>query len=283
MPEILRRQKLLLTVLGLVLLAGQLMSSSIDNDKLPRMGSVVISAVLSPLEVIHHELTLSVRRVWQHYIWLQGVEEERNSLSVRMKEIEAQNSKLIEFEEENRRLKDLLNFRERTSSNGVLATIVGRDPSNWVKTVTINRGTEDGLRPGLAVVDGNAVVGQTISVNQYSAKILLLSDNTSAIDAIVQNSRAQGTVEGAFEKKLFLRYVLREYPVSPGDRVVASGLDGVYPKGTLIGVVTTVEPANNGLFQNIELQPSTDLNRLETVLVLLPGEASKSAPQQGAQ
>ncbi|MCC6953479.1 MAG: rod shape-determining protein MreC, partial [Deltaproteobacteria bacterium] len=167
---------------------------------------------------------------------------------------------------------------ERWKLTGVAARVIGRDPSNWAHTVTIDRGSHDGLRIGLPVVDGNAVVGQIVAVSRSSSQVLLLSDNSSAIDAIVQKSRAQGTVEGALGKKLYLRNVLREQEVLPGDRVIASGLDGVFPKGTLIGVVTRVDPAPNGVFQNVELEPSTDLVRLESVLVLIgseePGKAA---------
>jgi rod shape-determining protein MreC len=269
MPEILRRHSLVITVIALLITCGQLMSASISNSALPRMGAVVLSSFISPMQELHHEMIYSGKRFWEHYVWLQNVETERNELESRLKELEAQNSRLIESEHENKRLKELLRFREETQIPGLAASVIGRDSSNWAKTVTLDRGAADGLRVGLPVVDGNAIVGQVISVDHSSAKVLLIADNSSAIDAIVQNSRAQGIVEGMATRKLQLRYVLKDYAVATGERVIASGLDGVFPKGTLIGVVTKVEPTTNGLFQNIELQPSVDLNRLETVLVLL--------------
>ena len=147
----------------------------------------------------YHEVSESMKYMWSHYLWLIKVEAERNELVERVKQLEAQNSRLMEYENENKRLRGLLFFSEETGHKGIVASVVGRDSSNWIKTITIDRGSDDGIRPGLAVVDGNAVVGQTTSVTEDSAKVLLLTDNASAIDAIVQSSRASGIAEGGPE------------------------------------------------------------------------------------
>ena len=108
------------------------------------------------------------------------------------------------------------------------------------------------------------------SSSARTAKVMLLTDSTSSIDAIVQNSRAEGIVEGVEGRKLELRYVIKDFTVQTGDRVIASGLDGIFPKGTLIGVVTDVRRSSSGIFQQIDVQASVDLTRLENVLVLAP-------------
>jgi len=113
--------------------------------------------------------------------------------------------------------------------------------------------------------------------------VLLLTDNSSAVDAIVQSSRASGIAEGGVESDVLrLRYVekLAEAQVHAGDRVIASGIDGVFPKGTLIGVVHKVNPTAPGLFQYIEIKPSADLQRLENVLIIIPQktESAQSGP-----
>lgn len=273
MSEFFRRHSLNLTTVGLLIVTLQLMSMSVANRSVALGGAQIVNSVLSPVEKTYNELVQSARYLWNHYIYLMSVEEERVQLINRVKELEAHNSKLMEFEHENRRLRSLLHFSERTGMNGVVAFVIGRDPSNWVKSVTIDRGSVDGIRPGLAVVDGNAIVGQTTAVSRTSSKVLLLTDSASAIDAIVQRNRAVGTAEGGLGRtSLRLRYVLKlkEFQIEPGDRVISSGLDGVYPKGGLIGVVSSVNPSAGGLFQEVELQPSVDVYRLESVLVLIP-------------
>lgn len=272
-----RRHSLALASMTLLVCSIQLTNYSIHNPSFARMGGSLVQTLIFPFERIHHEVTESFRYYWGHYVWLLGVESERNDLAIRIKELEAQNSMLLEFERENQRLRRLLGFTEQTGHNGVVASVVGRDPSNWIQTVTINRGSAHGLRPGLAVVDGNAIVGQTTVVTKNSSTVLLLTDSRSAIGAIVQNSRAVGVVEGnGLDEPLSLSYVqkLIEVTVNPGDRVIASGLDGVFPKGALIGVIHEVIPTENSLFYRIKVARSADTKRLESVLVILPEKAS---------
>jgi len=280
MAEFLRRHSLVLTSFALLVFSFQLMSLSLENRALARAGAQGIDSVLAPVEKGYYEVFQSGKYVWSHYLWLMSVETERNQLLNRVKELEAHNSRLMEFDSENQRLRKILNFTERSGFSGVVGSVVGRDPSNWVKTVTIDRGSADGLRRGLAVVDGNAIVGQTTTVNPHSSRVLLLTDNSSAIDSVVQTSRAVGTTEGGLGRSsLRLRYVLKlkEFQVKVGDRVIASGLDGVFPKGALIGVVGKVNPQAKGWFQDIEVEPSVDVFRLENVLVLIPDKSSAGA------
>ncbi|MCB0325501.1 MAG: rod shape-determining protein MreC, partial [Bdellovibrionales bacterium] len=254
MADFFRRHALLITSILLLGVSMQLMNASLAHPQFAQVGARSVDTVLVPLKKGYHEVSESTKYLWTHYVWLLDVEEQRNGLLERVKELEALNSRLKEYQSENQRLRGLLDFGERMGQAGVTAQVVGRDPSNWVRTITIDRGSDDGLRPGLAVVDGNAIVGQTTVVNSSSAKVLLLTDSTSAIDAIVQSSRAAGVIEGGLRRDtLRLRYIekLQDTPVQAGDRVIASGLDGVYPKGTLIGVVHRVNANAGGMFQYI--------------------------------
>lgn len=246
------------------------MSVSIAHPSFPRQGVRCIHAILVPIEKVQYELLQSVRYFWNHYIWLLSVETERNEILVRMKALEAQNSRLTEVDRENERLRSLLDFPRTQENIEIAATVVGHDPSNWARTITIDRGLRDGLRRGLAVVDGHAVVGQTVYVFESSSQVLLLTDSTSAIDALIQDTRTPGIVEGGEDEPLHFQYVLNDAQVKQGERVVASGLDGIFPKGVLIGVITNIEPKRGGLFQQVQLEPAVNLNRLENVLVIVP-------------
>lgn len=240
--------------------------------------------MLSPFELGYSKTARTGRELWEHYVWLLEVERERDELTQRIQAIESQNSSLLEYKNENERLRRLLQYPETPDLQRIPAAVVGRDPSNWVQGVTIDRGSNDGIVEGMAVVDGVAIVGQVVMVTPRTSKVMLLTDSTSAIDAIVQSSRAQGIVEGVEGRKLELSYVIKDYTVQTGDRVIASGLDGTYPKGTLIGVVTEVRRSSSGIFQQIDVQPSVDLSRLENVLVLAPRRpsAGKAGDEQQA-
>ncbi len=270
MSELVRRHSLLLMSLVLLVTSFQLMSLSITNPSIPRLGGKAVASAVAPFQKIYLEVHESTRYLWNHYIWLINVESERGELLSRVKELEKQNSLFIELEAENERLRELVNFSKDTGYEGIAAQVIGRSPSNWVDTITINRGTKHGVRAGLAVVDGHAVVGQTTVVSSETSMVLLLTDPSSAIDAIVQNSRAVGLAEGTGGEKLNLRYVLKEHNIEPGFQVIASGLDGVFPKGVLIGAVSTKDSDQPGLFQSATIVPRVDFERLENILVLLP-------------
>jgi len=270
MLELLRRQSLFISGFLLIIASFQLMHASISNPKIPQLGGKFVLSITSPVELAYRNSTESVKHVWERYLWLVNVSAEREELVKQLKQLEAQNSRLIEFRHENERLRTLLEFKESNQEVGVTAEVVGRDPSNWIRTITIGAGADAGVVAQLPVVDGHAIVGQTTVTSSSTSRVLLLTDSTSAIDAVVQRSRAPGIVEGSTEGALRMRYVLKEYDVQPGDRVLASGLDGVYPKGKLIGVVTRVDKTVSGLFQQVEVEPRVDFSRLETVMVLLP-------------
>lgn len=268
-----RKHSITLTVLVLIFVACQLMSFSLRSPEFPRFGARLVGSVLAPIQRAHHASFNTVGHYWNRYLWLVHVGAERDELLNRVSALEAQNSRLIEYEDENRRLRELLAFPESDSVQRVAAAIIGRDPSNWIRTITINRGSEDGLREGLAVVDGNAIVGQIIAVSSRSSRVLLLTDQNSAIDAIVQSSRSPGIVEGTAGDTLRLKYIEKDEGISTGDRIIASGEDGIYPKGVLIGIVTQVGEDHGGLFREVELVSSADLLRLENILVLVPKDS----------
>ena len=168
----------------------------------------------------------------------------------------------------NERLRKLLQFREKLSTSMVAAEVIGQDPSSWFKSVTINKGERDGVRKGMAVISPEGVVGQILKAAPHYATVLLITDYNSAIDSIVQKTRARAIVEGKGENRCQLKYLLRTEEVKVGDVILTSGLGGNFPKGLLIGEIRKVEKKGHGIFQYAELVPSVDLTKLEEVLVI---------------
>ena len=175
---------------------------------------------------------------------------------------------VAEIEETDKRLAELLHFRSTLEGDTVAAQIIGRDPLPWFGTVTINKGEADGVRKNMAVLSPFGVVGQTMSTGAHAARVLLLTDHNSGIDAVVQRSRARGIVEGALDGGCVMKYVKREEDVEVGDRIVTSGLDGIFLRGVIIGEVTHVTRGNRGLLQVADVKPATPLDRIEEVLVV---------------
>ncbi len=150
------------------------------------------------------------------------------------------------------------------------ASVVGVDVSPWFRSVLLDRGRADRVRSGMPVVADTGVVGLVTATSEHAAKTMLLVDRQSAIDGIVQRSRARGIVRGLGRDRLDFEFVVRGADVREGDVVITSGLGGVYPKGLRIGEVVGVgEPGDADLIQQATLRPAVDLGRLEGAFVML--------------
>jgi rod shape-determining protein MreC len=150
----------------------------------------------------------------------------------------------------------------------ITAEVIGRDPSSWFRSVTINKGEMDGVNRGMAVISPDGVIGQVLKTSLHYATVLLITDYNSAFDAIVQRTRSKAIVEGKEENRCQLKYLLRTEDVVVGDMVITSGLGGKFPKGLRVGEIQRVEKKGYGVFQQAELVPSVDFTKLEEVLVI---------------
>jgi rod shape-determining protein MreC len=156
----------------------------------------------------------------------------------------------------------------------VAAKVIGRSPSPWVKTIMIDKGTDNGLTRGLPVMVSEGIVGQVIAVSDRYSRVLLVTDRNSAVDALVQSSRARGIVKGNNTDECSFCYALRKDEIQAGEMIVSSGLDGVFSKGLRIGQVVDVKKESSELFQTILLKTCVDFDRLEEVLVSIRPETA---------
>jgi rod shape-determining protein MreC len=234
-----------------------------------RFGSALMIELLRPLQSTHGFMRHGVSGVWDSYLGLVRTQRDNLNLRERLAVLETQNSQLMELAKENIRLRGLLRMAQGLKSMQVAANVIGYDPSNWVQVITIDKGKRDGVEIEMAVLEGNGVVGQVIAAGLKSARVLLLTDHTSGIDAIVQESRARGVLEGLGRFRCKLSYVPVQEEVEVGDRVITSGMDGIFPKGLVLGIVSSVGEKESGkLFQDLEVKSSVDFSKLETVLVV---------------
>lgn len=254
----------------IALIAGSLFLTAYTgkNPTIGRRGAASIDQLMSPVSQINRGVFDQVFGVVDAYINLQGVKEKNKELQEKISRLETKNLELTEARIENKRLRSLLNLKQQEGLQGITATVISYDPSSWTQGISIDRGYADGVRVGMAVVEGNGIVGQIVATSISSSKVLLLTDHSSGIDAIVQSSRSRGVVEGLGRNRCALRYVTRDEVVSVNDRVISSGADAIYPRGLLIGRVSDVRNQAAGLFQSIEVTPAVDLSRLETVFVI---------------
>lgn len=228
-------------------------------------------------------VTLSIRflkNIWRHYFLLISVSEENENLKKSLSNAIQENNELREVALANMRLRRLLNFKKILVPQVLPAEIISNDPSPWFKSVMIDKGSLDSVEKGMPVVVPEGVAGLVIDVSFRYAKVLLIIDQNSAVDALIQKNRARGIIKGGSADGCYLQYVLRKQGVDIGDTVVTSGLDGVFPKGLRIGHVSGTFKRNAGIFQEISVTPYVDFEDLEEVLILLntPKREVKNAP-----
>ena len=210
---------------------------------------------------------------WTTYVGLIGVRRENDRLGRRVLDLEQELVHLREVKQAEERLAAILGFQRRFDAPLLAALVVGRDPLPVFGTLTINRGEADGVRRNMAVLSAQGIVGRTIDTSPHAARVLLVTDHNSGVDAIVQRTRARGIVEGALDGRCVMKYLKRGEDVEVGDVIVTSGLDGIFPKGIPIGTVTHVTRGTRGLLQVADVQPSAPLDRVEEVIVV-PADAT---------
>jgi rod shape-determining protein MreC len=224
--------------------------------------------ILRPLQIVVHSTTGLIKGVQENYLTLTGYKAENEKLRERITRLELERNRLLEAEAINQRLQQLLDFRSHLPSVTVTATIIANSASNWFQSCLIDKGSAHGVRAGMSVVTPLGVIGRVVEVTAQSAKVLLLTDPNSGIDVIVQRTRARGIVSGSLENSTILKYVKRSEDVQIGDRLITSGLDGIFPKGLMVGTVTKVRKQTLGLFQAIEVIPAVTTAQTEVVLVV---------------
>lgn len=202
---------------------------------------------------------------------LEELEHENQALRVENRSLKATNQALRDVERDVNRLRIALNYREKSFFKLVPAEVVTRETSTWWRTVTINRGKEDGVQSDMPVVTEEGLVGKTTTVSDSISVVLLVSDENCRVAASIEGSREQGIVQGervagALTPLLDLNFLSKQANLQPGQKIYTSGVGGVFPSGLLIGAVKEFKVRE--LDSQARLQPAVDLSKLEDVFVV---------------
>lgn len=253
---------------GLALLAlGFLSSGSGGGGFLGRS----VGLLGEPVQALVRGVAEGMGSAVDRYVLLAGARQEAERYRREAADLKRALLAVDEVALENRRLKALLNFKESTQLHLLPARVVGKSASAWFQTLVLDKGSSDGVPAEAPVLTPAGVVGRVCEVSAGASRVLLLTDPNSAVDAIVQRTRAQVVVEGRLGPACRVLYLARGEDAAAGDRVVTSGLGGVFPKGLLLGDLSRVESPPGEVFQSAELVPGADFSRIEEVFVVLPG------------
>jgi rod shape-determining protein MreC len=208
-----------------------------------------------------------VSNLWHNYFYLRGVRQENRDLKQQIERLEIAQVRLNEDAQQAHRLQALLGFREQFISKTLAAQVIGSSGSEQSRSIYIDKGSRDGIKPDMAAITAAGVVGKVLRVFRTTSQVLLVNDQTSGVGAILEKSRLQGVLRGTPLGEVVLEKVMSDETVQPGERVLTSGGDQIFPKGLPVGTVTKVSPGPE-LFLNIRVKPTADLGRLEEVLVI---------------
>ena len=234
-----------------------------ESTRLIRVWTVT---AVTPLEKGLVHVQNKVTDVWHNYIYLRGVRQENRTLQEQIQKLQLDQVRLTQDAQQAHRLQALLGFKEQYIDKTTAAQVIGSSGSEQSRTVYLDKGSDDGIKVDMPVISSEGVVGKVIKVFSHTSLVLLINDQNSGVGIIVDRSRLQAVLKGKTGGKLGLENVMAEEDVKPGDRLLTSGGDQIFPKGLPVGTVSDVRQGSE--FLQVNVQPAAALNRLEEVLVI---------------
>jgi len=247
-----------------------LVSAQVETKSGVRALNAVTFEVFSRIEHGTASFVKGGQGFWGNYIGLRGVKAENDALKKRVAELEVQLQQEHALAARSQRLQALMDLKSQATVPTIAAEVIAGNPDPVMRTITIDRGTDDGVQPDMAVIAPGGVVGRVIGpVARGAARVQLLIDRNAAAGALIERTRSGGMVVGAeANPPLRMELVSNLADVQAGDAVVASGVDGIYPKGYAIGKIEKAD-RTGGLYYTITVRPTVDFSSLEEVLVVL--------------
>jgi len=268
MHDILSRHRSLALLAGALLAQVLLLAFQIRREHDVRLARYWAAAAVTPAARAGTWTLSKVFGVWHGYVDLHSARSENTKLQQELNELRLRNRELESQAVEAKRLAALLDFKEAHPEAPMLAAqVIGASADPASHTLFLNRGERDRVRRNEAVITPDGIVGKIVEVFPSTAEVLLLSDKDSGVGALLAATRTHGVLRGSGDPQPRLDYIVNDEKVRPGDVILTSGEDRIFPKGLFVG---TVASASSGYpFQTIHVQPAARLDRLEDVLVLL--------------
>jgi len=239
-------------------------------------------AAVTPFERFFHGVGHNVRYGWTNYIDLRHTRQQNADLQKQIAQLRLEQAALAEDAIQGHRLQALLDFKEHYISSTVAAQVIGTSGSDLSHVIYIDKGSNDGLKPDMAVITPDGIVGKTRDVFPRTSQVLLISDQTSGAGVILETTRVSAILHGSSTGRLEITNLTPDDRIKPGERVITSGGDQIYPRGLPVGTIASVAAdPDRPPYTLIQLNPAANLTRLEEVLVItgtqtaLPVETQK--------
>src|ERR1700722_12636089 len=254
---------LFLQVLGLAVQVKR--GSDAQDTRLIRIWAV---GAITPMEKGLVALQNGSSNLWHNYLYLRGVRAENRELKEQIEQMRLEQVRLNEDAAQARRLQSLLAFKEQYISKTEAAQVIGSSGSDLSRGIYIDKGSENGVQPDMAVITAGGIVGKVLRVYPSTSLVILINDQTSGVGVILEKRRLQGVLGGTPNGEVMMKEVMSDEQVLPGETLLTSGGDQIFPKGLPVGTIAKVG-APKDLFLSITVKPSANLDRLEEGLVAL--------------
>lgn len=262
----------------LVLLAQLLLLAyQVTRKHNVRLIQMWAAAAFDPFERSLHGVTDATVNAWTSFHDLSAAEHDNQRLRQALAQAQAQILQLSEEKGENARLRDLLDLQRRLPYRTVAASVIAASPGTS-SVITIDKGMTTGVTSDLPVITADGIVGKIVAVFRHTAQVLMITDRASGVGCLLEKTGSQGVLKGDGDGLCQLEYIMNENAVSPGDLVVTSGLDQIYPKGLLVGRVVKVRSGQ--VYKSISVKPAAVLDRIETVLVVLQTPSAENSAKR---
>jgi rod shape-determining protein MreC len=262
------RHKSLFLLAGVIVLQVLLLAVQIKRESEGRLIRVWTVGAVSPFERAGSSSFGWFRDAWRKYFALQNTTKENEQIRRENDALKLQIAQLQGKAAEADRLAALLNFRQSHANVPMIgARVIGTGAGTASQVIQLDRGERDGIRKNMGVITPDGVVGKVVESYPNASQVLLLTDKESGVGAMLADSRIQSPVGGQGEPLLVMKYVPNDDEVNPGERVITSGMDRIFPRDLPVGTVAEIKPGNP--FKQIRVKPAANLERLEEVLVLL--------------
>jgi rod shape-determining protein MreC len=226
-------------------------------------------SLMSPPEKVVHGSGTGLRGMWSNYLDLRHVRQQNQELKEQLGRLQLEQAGLLEDARQGQRLQALLAFKEHYISSTVPAQVIGTSGTDQSRILYIDKGAKDGLKSDMAVITPDGIVGKLKDVYAHTSQVLVINDQTSGAGVLLETTRLRGVLRGNALGQPQIINMLPDERVKPGERVLTSGGDQIYPRGLPVGVVDRVVPdTQNPPYVDIVLKPAANLGHLEELLVI---------------
>ncbi|MGE3609985.1 MAG: rod shape-determining protein MreC [Bacteriovoracaceae bacterium] len=242
------------------------------NLEEPSLFHQIVSEVLSPVQEGLASSKKNLSSLWDNYLLIVNTSKENSILKKQISRLESDLMSMEEMRKENLRLKKLLSYSDEMTHQKIMAQVVGWDSANEFKVIRLNKGTKHGIKVMSPVITDHGLVGYVYRATDHYSDVLTILDQNNRVDVLIERTRTHGIVEGVYNFKCALKYVMRNESVEVGDKLLTAGVGGIYPKGVKVGMITDISKENFGMTLSIEVVPTVEFDKLEEVIVLVPLE-----------